>query len=62
MDTGFSGGSDRKKSACNAAVAGSIPESGTQLTLVFLPGEFYGQRSLASTVQRVAKSPTRLSD
>ena len=33
-----------------------------QLSLVFLPGEFYGQGSLASTVQRVTKSLTQLSD
>ena len=34
-----------------------------QPTPVFLPGEFHGQRSLASyTVHRVAKSWTRLSD
>ena len=29
-----------------------------QLTLVFLPGEFYGQRSLVATVCTVTKNPT----
>ena len=33
-----------------------------QPTLVFLPGESHGQRSLEATVHRVAKSRTRLSD
>ena len=33
-----------------------------QLTPVFLPEKSHGQRSLAATVQRVAKSQTRLSD
>ena len=40
-----------KESACNAGDPGSIPRSGRspgkgQLTPVFLPGEFHGQRSL----------------
>ena len=50
---GFPGGSDSKESACNAGDLGSIPGSGRspgegnwQPTLVFLPGEFYGQKSL----------------
>ena len=29
---------------------------------VFLPGKFYGQRSLGATVHEVAKSGTQLSD
>src|SRR5574337_1115139 len=50
---GFTGGSDGKESACKAGDPGSIPGSGRswkrkwQPTLVFLPGESYGQRSLA---------------
>ena len=50
---GFPGGSDGKESACNErdldliAGLGSSPEEGSQQpTLVFLPGEFHGQRSL----------------
>ena len=50
---GFPGGSDGKESACNAARPGfnswvrKIPWRGEeQPTPVFLPGEFYGQRSL----------------
>ena len=49
------GGSAGKESACNAGVRGSIPGLGRFLwrreqlpTLVFLPGESQGQRSLAS--------------
>ena len=50
---GFPGVSDGKESACSAGDLGSIPGSGRspaeekQPTLVFLPGEFHGQRSLA---------------
>ena len=50
---GFSGGSDGKESACNVGDLGS-PWVGEicwrrkwQPTLVFLPGEYQGQRSLA---------------
>ena len=49
---GFPGGSDGTESAWNARDPGSIPGSKDPLrkewlpTLVFLPGEFYGQRSL----------------
>ena len=50
----FPGGSDGKVSAYNAGDPGSIPGSGRSLgernglpTLVFLPGEFHGQGSLA---------------
>ena len=51
---GSSGGSDGKESTCNIGESGSIPGSGRSHgerngypTLVFLPGEFHGQRSLA---------------
>ena len=43
--------------------AGLIPESESrkrQPTLVFLPGKFHGQRSLAATVCRAASSQTWL--
>ena len=51
---GFPGGSDGKESACNAG--DRVPtlgqedplEKGMQLTLVFLPGEVHGQRSLVA--------------
>ena len=49
----FHGGSDGKEYACNVGDPGSIPGSGRpawrrewQPTMVFLPGEFHGQRSL----------------
>ena len=51
---GFPAGSDGKESAWNAGDLGSIPGMGRspggrpwQPTLVFLPGEFHGQKSLA---------------
>ena len=51
---GLFGGSDSKESACSAGDPGLIPGSGRSIpwrrewlpTLVFLPGEFHGQRSL----------------
>ena len=46
----YTGGSEDKASACNAADPGSIPGLGRrkwQPTPVFLPGESHGQRSLA---------------
>ena len=48
----FPGDSESKESACSAGDRGSIPGSGRSLgkgnaTLVFLPGEFHGKRSLA---------------
>ena len=50
----FLSGSNDKESACNAGDLGSIPELGRspgqgngQPTLVFLPGESHGQKSLA---------------
>jgi len=62
---GFSGGSDGKKSACNAGDLGSIPGLGGfpgerewQLTPVFLPGESHGQRSLAGYSPWVCKDTT----
>ena len=51
---GFPGGSDSKESACNAGDQvqslglEALLEKGIQPTPVFLPGEFHGQRSLAS--------------
>ena len=50
---GFPGGSEGKKSSCNAGDPDSIPGSGRSpgegngTPLVFLPEEFHGQRSLA---------------
>ena len=51
-DWGFPGASDGKESVCNAGDLSLIPGSGRSpgegnATPVFLPGEFYGQRSLA---------------
>ena len=48
----FSSGSDGKESACNAGDPVSIPGLGSSPregngNPAFLPGEFYGQRSLA---------------
>ena len=54
VSMGFPGGSDGKDSACNVGDPGSVPGLGSSpgarewlLTLVFLPREFHGQRSLA---------------
>ena len=55
LKLGFPGDSDDKESACNSGDLGSILGSrrshgkgdGNQPTLIFLPGEFHGQRSLA---------------
>ena len=51
---GFPGGSDSEESTSNAGDWDSVPESGRfpwgrewLPTPIFLPGEFYGQRSLA---------------
>ena len=62
----FSGGLDSKESACNEGDPGSVPGMGGSPwrrewlpTLVFLPGESYGQRSLVviainkNTLQRL---------
>ena len=52
---GFPSGSDGKESACNAGDPGSIPgledpwRREWQPALVFLPGEFQGQRSLVGS-------------
>ena len=50
-ERGFPGGSNGKESACNAGNQGSVVEKilwrkECLLTSVFLPGEFYGERSL----------------
>ena len=51
---GFPGGSDDKEMVCSAGDSSSIPGSERssggewQPTLVFLPGEFHGQRSPVS--------------
>ena len=48
----FPGGSDSKESACNAGDLGSVPGSGKSPgegngnLLQYLPGKYYGQRSL----------------
>ena len=63
---GFPGGSDGKESAFSARDPGSILGLGRswrrewQLTPVFLPGEFHGQRkgSWKATVHRIVKSWT----
>ena len=48
MDECFPGGSHGKESACNAGDPGSIPDlERSPGDLVFLPGEFQGQRRLA---------------
>ena len=53
---GFPGGSDSKEATCSVGDPGSIPRWGRspgeqngnlQIQMVFLPGEFHGQRSLA---------------
>ena len=52
MFQGFPDGSDGEESACNAIDSDLIPGSGRSFgegnTLVFLPGEFHGQRSIQS--------------
>ena len=68
MVCGFSGGSDGKESSCNAGDPGFNPWVGKipwrrnwQPTLVSLPGELHGQRSLMGyTVHGVSKSQTQL--
>ena len=63
MEKSFPGGSDSKKSTCNAGDLGLIPGVGKipwrreQLpTPVFLPGESHRQRSLRAAIHGVAKS------
>jgi len=61
----FPGGSDSKESRRPGfdPWVRKIPWRREQLpTLVFLPGESHGQRSLASYVHGVAESRTQLSD
>ena len=57
----------KKKSSCNVGDLGSIPgkipwRRAWQPTLVFLPREFHGQRSLVGYSHGVAKSRTQLND
>ena len=53
---GFPGGSDGKESACSTGDLGFITwRREWQLTPVFLPGEFHGQRSLAGYSPRGRK-------
>ena len=67
---GFPGGLDDKESACNAGDLGPIPGlgrspgegNGCPLLLLFLPGEFHGQRSLADYSLWAAKCQTQLSN
>ena len=60
----FPCGSDGKESACKAGDPGLIPGLerspgvGNGKPLVFLPGEFHGQRSPVATVRRVTKNRT----
>ena len=63
---GFPGSSDGKESTCHAGDLSSIPGLGRPPwrrewlpTLVFLPGESHGQRSLTSYTPWVTKSQTR---
>jgi len=57
----FSGGSDGKESACNAGDSDSIhglgrsPGERNGNSLLFLPGEFHGQRSLVGHSPRGCK-------
>ena len=49
LNNGFPGNSDCKKSASNEGDPGLIPGRRECLTTpAFLPGEFYGQRSLVN--------------
>ena len=63
---GFPGGSDGKEAACNVedqvwSVVGEDPlQKGMITTLVFLPGEAHGQRSLADSSPWVTKSQRQL--
>ena len=61
---GFSGGSDGKQSDCKLTDLGLNSRSGRspggrymQPTLVFLPGESHGQRSLVGYSPQVHKEP-----
>ena len=66
---GFLGGASGKKPTCQCRIGGFTPwikkiiwGRKWQPTPVSLPGESYGQRSLAGYVYRVAKSWSRLKD
>ena len=63
------GGSDSKQSSCNAGDLGSVPELEKipwrrewLPTLVFLSGEFHGQRSLAGYSSWGHKGSDMMSD
>ena len=63
-EKGFPGGPDSTESSCNAGHPGLITGSGRSpgeglLTSVFLPGKFYGQRSLASYIQSTGSKRVR---
>ena len=59
LSNGFPGGASGRLSSLNQ----KIPQRRKwQPTPVFLPGESHGQRSLAATIHRAAKSQTRLRD
>ena len=68
---GFPGGSDGKEFACSAGDLGSIPKSGGSpgdppvgcmaTTPVFLPGESYGQSSLAGSMGSQRATTTSIS-
>ena len=69
MEWGFPHSSVGKESACNAGDPGLIPglercpgEGNGKLIPVFLPGESYGQRSLAGYNPWGHKSRTRFSN
>ena len=61
---GFPGGLEGKESACNAGDLGLFSGSrrsqgeGNGYPLIFLPGEFHGQTSLAGYRYRFAKNQT----
>ena len=70
VTNGLPCGSGRKESTCNAGDPGLIPGLGKifwrrewKPTLVFLPGGFHGQRTLADELQSIeSQSQTGLRD
>ena len=62
---GFPGGTVIKNPPANAGDSRDVgqkdPLKKKMATPVFLPGQFYGQRSLHAIVHRITKSRTRLS-